>query len=65
MIRKESDTTILLLAVVLTCLGVVMVYSSSSIMAARRFGDGFYFLKRQGLFAAAGFLVMTAAMALD
>jgi cell division protein FtsW len=64
-VRKGFDTTILLLAVVLTCFGVVMVYSSSSIMAAKRFGDGFFFLKRQGLFAAAGFLLMAAAMHLD
>jgi cell division protein FtsW len=63
--RHGFDTTILLLAVVLTCFGVVMVYSSSSIMAAKRYGDGFYFLKRQGLFAAAGFLVMATAMRFD
>ncbi len=64
-VRKGYDTTILLLAVVLTCFGVVMVYSASSIMAAKRFGDGFYFLKRQGIFAVAGFLVMAAAMHVD
>lgn len=65
MIRRDFDTTILLLAVVLTCFGVVMVYSSSSIMAAQRFGDGFFFLKRQGIFALAGFALMTAAMFID
>ncbi len=59
------DTSILLLAVVLTCLGVVMVYSSSSIMAAKRYSDGFFFLKRQGVFAAAGLLIMFALMHLD
>jgi len=32
----------LLLAVVLTCLGVVMVFSSSSIMAVREHGDSLY-----------------------
>jgi cell division protein FtsW len=64
-VRKGFDTTILLLAVVLTCLGVVMVYSSSSIMAARRYADGFYFLKRQGLYAIAGFMVMAVAMRID
>ncbi|MDO3378829.1 putative lipid II flippase FtsW [Geoalkalibacter halelectricus] len=63
--RREFDTTILLLVVVLTCFGVVMVYSSSSIMAAKRFNDGFFFLKRQGLYAAAGFLIMAAAMHID
>jgi len=61
-IRKDYDTTILLLAVVLTCLGVVMVFSSSSIMSAKRFGDGFYFLKRQIVYAVAGFCMMAILM---
>jgi cell division protein FtsW len=60
--RRGFDTTILLLAVVLTCFGVVMVYSSSSIMAEKRYADGFFFLKRQGIYAVVGFLVMAAAM---
>ncbi|MEJ2202222.1 MAG: FtsW/RodA/SpoVE family cell cycle protein, partial [Desulfuromonadaceae bacterium] len=60
--RKDFDTTILLLAVVLTCFGIVMVYSSSSIMAEKRYADGFFFLKRQGIYAMAGFLVMAGTM---
>ena len=56
------DMVILLMTVALTCFGVVMVYSASSIMAAKRFHDGFYFLKRQGLFALIGFGVMVIAM---
>ncbi|BCR03961.1 putative lipid II flippase FtsW [Desulfuromonas versatilis] len=64
-LRKGFDNSILLLAVVLTCFGVVMVYSSSSIMAAKRYADGFHFLKRQGLFAVAGMLIMVAAMHVD
>ena len=54
-IKQGSDNSILLLAVCLTCLGVVMVFSSSSIMAVRAHADSLYFLKRQGLFALAGF----------
>ncbi len=64
-LRRDFDTTILLLAVVLTCFGVVMVYSASSIMADKRFADGFYFLKRQGLFAVGGFALMALAMQID
>ena len=64
-VRRGFDTTILLLAVALTCFGVVMVYSASSIMAARKYGDGFYFLKRQGIYALLGFTVMTAFMYFD
>lgn len=61
--KREYDNTILMLAVVLTCFGIVMVYSSSSIMAAKRHhGDTLYFLKRQSVYAIAGFMVMAAAM---
>ena len=61
-IKQGTDNSILLLAVCLTCLGVVMVFSSSSIMAVRAHADSLYFLKRQGLFALAGFgmLALTA-----
>jgi len=55
----------LLLAVVLTCFGIVMVYSASSIMAAKRFSDGFFFLKRQGAYAAVGFLLLAVLMRID
>lgn len=59
--KRDIDTTLLLVAVTLTCIGVVMVYSSSAIMAAEKFNDGFYFLKRQMIYALVGFLLMIAA----
>jgi cell division protein FtsW len=64
-LRRGFDHTILMLAVVLTCFGVVMVYSSSSIMSAKRYADGFYFLKRQGLYALVGFSLMAILMQID
>ncbi len=60
-LRRNVDTTLLLVAVALTCIGVVMVYSSSAIMAADKFNDGFYFLKRQLAFTLIGFMMMAAA----
>ena len=60
-LRRDVDTTLLLLTVSLTCIGVVMVYSASAIMADERFHDGFYFLKRQLVYAIVGFLVMAFA----
>jgi len=48
MSRSEGyDLIIVLMVVALTCFGIVMVYSSSSIMAAKKYHDEFYFLKRQ------------------
>ena len=62
---EEYDLMIMLMAIALTCFGVVMVYSASSVMAAKRFHDGFFFLKRQGLFALIGFAVMLGAMRIN
>jgi len=62
---EDYDLVILLMAVALTCFGVVMVYSASSVMAARKYHDGFYFLKRQGVYALLGFAMMSLAMWID
>ncbi len=64
-IKQGTDNSMLLLAVCLTCLGVVMVFSSSSIMAVRAHADSLYFLKRQGLFALVGFGFLTAMIHFD
>ena len=61
MIKREVDTSVLVVTVALTCIGVVMVYSSSAIMAADRFHDGFYFLKRQLVYTLVGFCFMAGA----
>ncbi|MBM7540479.1 stage V sporulation protein E [Amphibacillus cookii] len=42
----------------LVLVGIIMVYSASSIWATYRFEDGFYFAKRQFLFASIGLLAM-------
>src|ERR1700694_3679598 len=62
---QNYDLVIMLMAIALTCFGVVMVYSASSVMAAKRFHDGFFFLKRQGLFALLGFGIMLLVMRVD
>lgn len=59
------DIIVLLMAVTLTCFGVVMVYSASSVMAAKKFHDGFFFLKRQSLYALIGFAAMGLLMHVD
>lgn len=66
--RGEYDWAILLLAVFLTAIGVVMVYSSSAEMANTLLAyqkDDFYFLKRQASFAVIGLVVMAVMMRYD
>lgn len=65
---REYDWFILVLAVFLTAVGVIMVYSSSAEMAdtlKRYGGDDLYFLKRQAAYAAIGFLAMYVTMRID
>ncbi len=64
-LQRNFDSTLLLLAVTLTCLGVVMVFSSSCIMAGEKYGDAFFFLKKQALFALVGGLLMVVTMYID
>ncbi|MCL2199769.1 MAG: putative lipid II flippase FtsW [Defluviitaleaceae bacterium] len=55
------DITIYLVVTILVLIGVIMVFSASYAMAAnsRRFdNDAFYFLRRNGVFAAVGFVAM-------
>ncbi|MBI4589884.1 MAG: putative lipid II flippase FtsW [Candidatus Rokubacteria bacterium] len=51
--------------VALVSIGVVMVYSASAIVAADRFRDPYFFLKKQLFWALLGFGCLWAAMTLD
>jgi len=57
----SMDYTIYLVVVLLTLIGVVMVFSASYVTAANRTvfnNDAFYFLRRNGIMAIIGFIVM-------
>ncbi|MFA4909935.1 MAG: FtsW/RodA/SpoVE family cell cycle protein, partial [Desulfobacteria bacterium] len=58
--REKSgfDYILLLFTLLLVGTGIVMVYSSSAIMASGKFNDGYFFLKKQILFAVVGILMM-------
>ncbi len=52
-------------AVILICIGVVMIYSSSSIYAWERYRDGFFFLKRHLSFMLIGAILTFFFMSID
>jgi cell division protein FtsW len=56
--RLRFDFILLIVTLALVGVGIVMVYSTSAIIAGDRFGDPYYFLKRQGLYAGIGFVLM-------
>lgn len=49
---------VLIPAIVLICLGLVIVYSASSNLAEHRLGDSYFYLKRQCLFCVLGLGIM-------
>jgi cell division protein FtsW len=55
---RKFDYVLLMVVLALVGVGIVMVYSTSAILAAERFQDPYYFLKRQALYAGIGFLMM-------
>jgi cell division protein FtsW len=60
--RWRFDFILLIVTLALVGFGIVMVYSTSAIMAGDRFQDSYYFLKKQAFFAGVGFLLMTFMM---
>lgn len=49
--RLKSDARIFLSIVfLLTCIGLVFIYSASSVFALEKFGSAHYFLKKQLLY---------------
>ncbi len=59
--RKEMDKPLFMAVLLLVAFGVVMVYSSSGIMAELSFKNPTYFLGRQSIYALVGLIVMLVA----
>jgi cell division protein FtsW len=55
---KRPDIMLLIITLILLSIGTVMIYSSSSIMAAARYHDGYLFLKKQLIFVVLGLTLM-------
>jgi cell division protein FtsW len=60
--KRRLDYVLLIVTLALVGIGIVMVYSTSAIIAADRFGDPYFFLKRQVLYAAIGVALMILMM---
>ncbi len=63
--KLTPDLVLFGVVLALVSVGVVMVYSASAIVAADRFHDPFFFLKKQLFWAVLGFGCLWGAMLLD
>ncbi len=59
------DKILVALVVGLTLFGTVMVYSASAVLAQKNYGTQYYFLLRQGAWAAIGLIAMAVAIRID
>ena len=64
-VAGKADSVLLVIVLALLCIGLVMVYSSSSFLAAQAYGDASYFFQKQLLFAFLGVIAMLIAMRID
>lgn len=63
--QRFYDYSLLFIIIFLTVFGLIMIYSSSSYSAQIVYHDAFYFMKRQGIIALAGFAVMVVISKMD
>lgn len=64
-VRSAPDFWIIASTLALLTIGVIMVYSASAVNAFYDFGDSFYYLKRQLIFAVLGVIAMYFMMHVD
>lgn len=58
---KDFDRLLIISMLMLVAVGVVMVYSTSYIVAMKRFGDEYFFVKKHLTYAVAGMILFIAA----
>lgn len=64
-VKKRPDYMLILCTLLLLGVGLVMIFSSSAVIALERFGDPYHYLKRQALWAVVGVVAMFLAMSVD
>jgi cell division protein FtsW len=64
-VAGKIDSWLLIIVLVLLCTGLVMVFSASSFMAARTYGDASYFFQKQLLMVILGIVAMLVTMRID
>ncbi len=63
--KKSPDLWLFIAVIILMAIGICMVFSSSYVMAYKWYGDSYFFLKRQILYAIIGLVIFFFAIYAD
>jgi cell division protein FtsW len=63
--KKPLDRSIVVIIALLTCFGLIMIWSASMYNASIDFGDELYYVKRQAIIAVFGFVLMYLISLID
>ena len=64
-VAGKIDSWLLVIVLSLLCIGLVMVYSASSFISARYYGDASYFFQKQMIWTLLGLVAMFVTMRID
>ncbi len=64
-VAGKIDSWLLVVVLLLSCIGIVMVYSASSFQAARYQGDAGYYFQRELIWLALGLVALLVTMRID
>ncbi|MEK7871878.1 MAG: FtsW/RodA/SpoVE family cell cycle protein, partial [Nitrospirota bacterium] len=62
---KKIDKTILIIMLILIAFGFIMIYSASAVISFKKYGDSFFFLKKQLIWGLLGMIAFMTAHSLD
>ena len=63
--HKKTDKTLLVIMLILISFGLIMIYSASAVISYRKYGDSFFFLKKQMIWGLLGLTAFMAAHSMD
>ncbi|HEC92849.1 MAG TPA: stage V sporulation protein E, partial [Candidatus Atribacteria bacterium] len=63
--KKSPDLLLFIVVIILLSIGICMVFSSSYVMAYKWYGDSYFFLKKQLLYAIIGLVIFFLATSID
>jgi len=64
-LKRKIDYLLLSAVIVLSLIGILMVYSASNVVAKEKFNDSLYYFKRQFLYLIVGYLLMFFIIKID